>query len=103
MMTAMRYVGFCACCAWLLFFVLMGGTHDYEYMLHEPHTEITSWCQLPPENDPIRKEMYGLFLVQFIVAGFIFLRRKHHIFIASMLLIFCYATYALIVKDMMCA
>jgi len=99
----MRHVGFYVCCLWLLFFVFMGSTHDYEYMLHEAGSEMKSWCQLPLEKDPIRKEMYMLFLIQFAGAGLAFLRRKNRIFIASLSLVFCYATYAFILKDMVCA
>jgi len=97
------YFWFYVCCAWLLTFVFMGGIHDYEYMLNEASSEITSWCQLPMEKDPVRKEMYMLFIIQFSIVGLVFLRKKNHVFIASMSLVFCYATYALILKDMICA
>jgi len=94
--------GFYACCAWLLLFVFVGSVHDYEFMLGEAGPEIKSWCQLPVEKDPVRGEMYALFLVQLAVVGLIFLRRKNPIFLTSLSLVFCYATYVLVLKDIIC-
>jgi len=71
-------------------------------MLNEARSEFTSWCQLPAEKDPIRIEMYIIFLFLFGVVGFVLLRRKNLVIIAGMLIIFCYATYAFILKDMIC-
>jgi len=97
-----KYVGFFACYTLLLFFVLVTSTHEYEYMLKEAGSEFSSWCQLPIEKDSARREMYMVFLFLFGVLGFVFLRRKNLALVACMFVILCYATYALILKDMIC-
>jgi len=71
-------------------------------MLNEVDSEITSWCQLPPEKDNTRREMHLLFIFLFTVAGVLFLRKTNLARIAFMSILFCYATYALLLKDMMC-
>jgi len=98
-----KCVGFLVCYVPLLFFVFATSTHEYEYMLNEAGSEFTSWCQLPTEKDPIRREMYMIFLFLFGVMGIVFLRKKNLAFIACMLIIFCYATYAFVLKDMACS
>jgi len=97
-----RSIIFVLCLIWLAFFALMGAIHDYEWMLADPSLDIHSWCDLPPEQDPIRRELYLLFLAQFGVVGFLFLRQKTPLFIAAMILLFGYATYAFIGRDMLC-
>jgi len=98
-----KYVGFFACYTLLLFFVLVTSTHEYEYMLKEAGSEFTSWCRLPTEKDPTRREMYMVFLILFCVMGILFLRRNNFVFIACMSFIFCYATYVFIFRDMACS
>jgi len=97
-----KLTAFILCSVLLSIFVLITSAHEYEYMLNEAGSELISWCQLPVEKDPARKEMYMVFLVLFGVMGLIFLRKKNIAFIVSMLIVFCYAIYSLLLKDMIC-
>jgi len=99
----LKYVVFFVCFMWLLFFVLMTSVHEYEWMLNDPVSKVDSWCWLPLEKDSIRREMYIIFLFQFVVMSLVFIRIKNLLFSVLMFLLFCYATYALIVRDMLCA
>jgi|GEM_PF-2067365 len=100
----LRPMGFCVGYVWLGFFVVVGGVHEYGYLLNEFSPEFNSWCQLPPEKDPIRKELYGLFLIQFIMLILVFLRKNQFFafFVPALLFVFAYAIYMLIIKDWLC-
>jgi len=98
-----KHFSFFLCYALLFAFILTTSTHEYEYMLNEARSEFTSWCQLPMEKDSARREMYIVFIFLSGVAGFVFLKKKNPVLIFCMLVVFCYATYAFILKDMMCS
>jgi len=88
----------------------MGSINDYEWVLADSLTDVRSWYDLPPEQDPARakctifesrfcsnllfslrllsenrftlfgrrsrEEFYPLFLLQFVVMGFLFTAGK---------------------------
>jgi len=91
---------------WLLFFVSLGSTYEYDWMLSDPEFD-GNRCRLhlamlDNDYDEQRKTVYLLFLAQLIGIGFIFLRQRHLVFIISLALLFIYASWLLIVRDWLC-
>jgi len=88
--------------AWLYVFAVIGSVHRYEWWLNDPASEISSWCGLPFYSTDIRGGMYLLFLFQFTVMFLVFFRRKRWFFNVLMFLLFCWAAYRFMVRDMLC-
>jgi len=98
----LKHVVFLLCCAWLIFFIFVASSHQYFWtMLKGDVYNYTyagkQWLWLA---SPVRSEHYVIFLFHFAFSCFIFLRKWNPIFIISLGLIFCYATYAFIFRDM---
>jgi len=50
----LKFIAFVLCLVWLVFLTLMGSINDYEWMLADSPTNVRSWYDLPPEQDPAR-------------------------------------------------
>jgi len=101
-----NYLAFIVFCLWLLLFVTLGSIHEYDWMLGDAEFN-GDRCRLHSamlDNDYNNQRVmaYVLFLIQFIGIGFIFIRQKNWIFIISLSLLFGYASWLLIVRDLLC-
>jgi len=96
----LSYALFLFCCAWLIFLVFVTSSHEYQWMMLKIYARIPEDQQWLKKAMPVRVEYAIVFLFHFFFVCFIFLRKHKLFFVASLAVIFCYATYAFIFRDM---
>jgi len=100
------WIAFVVFYMWLLLLVTLGSTHKYDWMLDDSEFN-QDRCRLHASmldddyNDQ-RKIAYVLFLVQLVIAGFIFIRKKNWAFMLSLSPVFIYASWLLIIREALC-